>query len=127
MRFTPAHCLPVLCLAYAAACTPAARPSRIPPAPITLHWPDPTFLPERQCAGDVNAEDLAFYLPRAQLALWLPNTSAVRADSNARCIDVITKDIGSGRLAELVLRGAAVPRQTVLLTTLAMERAAGRR
>jgi hypothetical protein len=100
----------------AAACAPASRPTGIPPAPIVFRWPDPAFLPERQCRGTYTADDVEYYLPRARLALWLPSTQAVTPDPERRCIVVAVEGVGAGRLAELVLRGAAVPRRTVLLT-----------
>jgi hypothetical protein len=94
---------------------PASPPLRIPPAPVLTLWPDPTFLPERQCHGDYRVEDLKRYLPKARVALWLPGTQAVTLDEGRRCLVVRTEGIGAGRLAELVLRGVAVPRQAVLL------------
>jgi hypothetical protein len=81
---------------------------------LTL-WPELTFLPERQCHGDFRVEDLKAYLPRARLALWLPGTRAVTLDEERRCLVVTVEGIGGGRLAELVLRGVAVPRRAVLL------------
>jgi hypothetical protein len=84
------------------------------PAAVT-HWPDPTFLPDRQCHGKYNIEDLKAYLPRARVALWLPGTRAVSLDEERRCLVVRVEGTGDGRLAELVLRGVAVPRRAVLL------------
>jgi hypothetical protein len=98
-----------------AACTSAAESLRIPPAPIVGQWPEATFLPERQCSGRYGAEDLQRFLPRARLALWLPGTRSVGMDPNRRCITISVDGIGSGRLAELVLRGVSVPRKSVLL------------
>ena len=102
-------------------CAPA-YPSRIPPAPIVFRWPDPAFLPERQCRGEYTAEDVKYYLPSARLALSLPSTRSVGPDRAGRCIKVIVESIGGGRLAELALRGAAVPRRAVLLTLVSSER-----
>jgi hypothetical protein len=97
------------------ACAPVPSYSRIPPAPVLTLWPEVTFLPERQCHGDFRVEDLKAYLPRARLALWLPGTRAVSLDEQRRCLVVTVEGIGGGRLAELVLRGVAVPRRAVLL------------
>ncbi len=46
----------------------------------------------------------------------LPGTQSVAVDNARRCITVQVQSVGSGRLAELVLRGVAVPRTAVLLT-----------
>ncbi|HZA97274.1 MAG TPA: hypothetical protein VE399_00765, partial [Gemmatimonadales bacterium] len=94
----------------------AAESTRVPPAPVVLGWPDPTFAPERQCRGRHAAEDLARYLPRARLTMSLPGTQSVAVDNARRCITVQVQSVGSGRLAELVLRGVAVPRSAVLLS-----------
>jgi hypothetical protein len=109
--------LPSLALAslVITACAPVPSSSRIPPAPVLTLWPEPTFLPERQCHGNYRVEDLKAYLPRAQVAMWLPSTRAVRLDEERRCLVVTVEGIGGGRLAELVLRGMAVPRRAVLL------------
>ena len=104
-----------LASALAPACAPATEASRIPPAPVLTLWPDPTFLPERQCQGRYRVEDLTRYLPRAKVALWLPSTRSVVLDSESRCLVVTVESAGTGRLAELVLRGVAVPRRAVLL------------
>jgi hypothetical protein len=97
------------------ACAPVPQSARIPPAPVLSLWPDPTFLPERQCHGTYEVEDLKRYFPRARLALWLPSTRAVALDAERRCLVVTVESIGAGRLAELMLRGVAVPRRAVLL------------
>lgn len=88
---------------------------KIPPAPVLTLWPDPTYLPERQCHGDYRVEDLNRYLPRARLAMWLPSTRSVTLDEQRRCLVVKVESYGTGRLAELLLRGVAVPRRAVLL------------
>ena len=115
---SPAHRLAGLFATLAAiagcAATPASAP--IPPAPILLRWPDPAFDPELQCHGTYTAEDLARYLPRARLAMSLPGTQSVALDNGSRCLAVRVQSVGSGRLAELVLRGVSVPRDAVLLT-----------
>jgi hypothetical protein len=80
-----------------------------------LPWPDPAFLPERQCRGRLPTEDLQRFLGRARLALWLPGTRAVNLDLERRCITVTVESVGGGRLAELVMRGVAVPRGAILL------------
>jgi hypothetical protein len=92
-----------------------AQTDKIPPAPVLTLWPDPTFLPERQCHGRYKVEDLNRYLPRAKLALWLPSTRSVTVDPERRCLVVTVESVGTGRLAELVLRGVAVPRAAILL------------
>jgi hypothetical protein len=97
------------------ACAPVPQSARVPPAPVLSLWPDPTFLPERQCHGTYRVEDLKRYFPRARLTLWLPSTRAVALDAERRCLVVTVESIGAGRLAELVLRGVAVPRRAVLL------------
>lgn len=99
----------------ALACAPASHAGRIPPAPVLTLWPDPTFLPERQCHGAYTVEELNRYLPRARLTLWLPSTRGVAVDAERRCLVVRVESAGAGRLAELVLRGVAVPRRAVLL------------
>jgi hypothetical protein len=105
----------LLILGTSGACAPATRSTAIPPAPIVFRWPDPAFLPERQCRGAYAVEDLERYLGAARLALWLPGTRAVALDGQRRCITVTVESIGDGRLAELVMRGVAVPRKAVLL------------
>jgi hypothetical protein len=105
----------VAALAVTAGCAASAASARIPAAPVLLQWPDPAFAPERQCRGAYRAEDLARYLPRARLAMSLPGTESVAVDHARRCLTVNVHSVGSGRLAELVLRGVAVPRRAVLL------------
>lgn len=105
----------ILALSVALACAPTSQASNIPPALVLTLWPDPTFLPARQCHGGYGVADLNRYLPRARLALWLPGTRAVRLDPERGCLVVTVESIGGGRLAELVLRGVAVPRRAVLL------------
>jgi hypothetical protein len=98
-----------------AACASGMQGDKIPPAPVLTLWPDPTYLPERQCHGDYRVEDLNRYLPRARLAMWLPSTRSVTLDEQRRCLVVKVESYGTGRLAELLLRGVAVPRRAVLL------------
>lgn len=102
-------------VATSAGCASAAESTRVPPAPVVLRWPDPAFAPDRQCRGRHGAEDLERYLPRARLTMSLPGTQSVSVDNTRRCITVQVQSVGSGRLAELVLRGVAVPRSAVLL------------
>ncbi len=111
------HLMIALALAsfVALACAPGMQGDKIPPAPVLTLWPDPTYLPERQCHGDYRVEDLNRYLPRARLALWLPSTRSVKLDEQRRCLVVTVESYGTGRLAELLLRGVAVPRRAVLL------------
>jgi hypothetical protein len=45
----------------------------------------------------------------------LPGTQSVTVDNARRCIVVNVHSVGSGRLAELVMRGVTVPRAAVLL------------
>jgi hypothetical protein len=97
------------------ACGPATQSWRVPPAPVLGLWPDPAFSSERQCHGRQASETLQRYLPRARLALWLPGTRGVALDPNRGCITITVGTVGEGRLAELVLRGVAVPRRSVLL------------
>jgi hypothetical protein len=78
-------------------------------------WPDPSFVPERQCRGRYATEELERYVPRAKLALWLPGTRSVAVDPARHCITVTVESIGAGRLAELVIRGVSVPRRAVFL------------
>jgi hypothetical protein len=97
------------------ACSPATSELRIPPAPIRGRWPDPAFEPSRQCHGDHALPGLENLLPRARLASWIPGIQAVELDSGRRCIIVTVEDTETGRMAELLLRGVAVPRRAVLL------------
>jgi hypothetical protein len=92
-----------------------AQTSRVPPAPIFYHWPDPAFEPGRQCNGSYTSGDLDRLLRRARIAQQLPGTSAVTIDPDGRCISVVVDGVGTGRLVELLLRGVAVPRRAVLL------------
>lgn len=102
-------------LAGAGACY-GGPPPGVPPAPIVFRWPEPSFDPHRQCRGGYAASDLAHYLPRASLALWLPNTENVEVDERGGgCLRVGVENVGTGRLVELLLRGVAVPRRAVLL------------
>ena len=105
-------------------CAPVPEATRIPPAPIVFRWPDPAFLPERQCQGAYTVAELEQYLPRAQVALQLPSTRAVAVDAERRCLTVSVEGVEAGRLAELVLRGVAVPRAAVLLQLAEPERQA---
>jgi hypothetical protein len=114
--------LTVLCATFA--CAPVAASTTIRPEPRALRWPDPTFSPDRQCRGAYATEDLKRYLSRASLALHLPGTRTVALDPNRRCITVTVESIGGGRLAELLMRGVAVPRRAVLLQLVASERRA---
>ncbi len=106
---------PAAAMACLLGCAPANQQARIPPAPIALRWPDPTFLPERQCHRPVSAEQLEGYLTRAKLALTIPGTRSVALDRQRGCLTIVVDGVGSGRLAELIIRGVAVPRRAVLL------------
>lgn len=86
----------------------------LPPAPIPFRWPELAFDPARQCHGEFQQADLARYLSRARLAMWLPTPFGVDLDPSRRCIRIAVDDVGTGRLVELLLRGA-VPRHAVLL------------
>jgi hypothetical protein len=128
MRYLPATlrqtkvCLAILTLS----CAPAATSLDVPPAPVVGYWPEYSLLPERQCVGRYPVDALERYLPRARLAMWLPGTRSVVLDRDRRCITVTVSGIGSGRLAELVMRGVAVPRRSVLLLLSRSERDARR-
>src|SRR5260221_8288930 len=92
-------------------CAPAVRTSHIPPAPILLLWPDPTFVRERQCRpGRYDLDKLEGYRARAQLAMSLPSTESVELDQERQCITLISNSLGGARAAELILRGVHVPR-----------------
>ena len=104
------------------ACAPANQQAGIPPAPIALRWPDPTFWPERLCHRPVPAEHLEGYLKRASLALTIPGTRSVTLDRQRGCLTIVVEGVGSGRLAELIIRGVSVPRHAVLLTLASQER-----
>jgi hypothetical protein len=94
---------------------PASPPSSITIPSAGPGWPDPAFLPERQCRGRYATEDLERLVPRAKLALWLPGTRSVAIDPTRHCITISVESIGAGRLAELVIRGVSVPRRAVFL------------
>jgi hypothetical protein len=99
----------------AVGCAPAADSTRFSTGPVVYRWPDPAFLPEVQCHGAYTVAELQEYLPQAQVALQLPGTQAVVLDQQHRCLTVTVDGYGAGRLAELLLRGMAVPRTAVLL------------
>jgi hypothetical protein len=103
-----------LSLLAARASAQTERTEPVPPAPILLRWPDPSFLPDRQCHGYALGA-LERLLPRARLGLRLPGTRSIAVDRTRRCLDVKVDDVGAGRLVELLLRGVAVPRAAVLL------------
>jgi hypothetical protein len=99
------------------ACLSCAPPTQSPGiSPAATRWPDPAFSADRQCRGGYAVEDLQRYLPRARVALWLPGTQSVDLDQARQCITLSVESVGGGRLAELVVRGVAVPRRAVLLT-----------
>jgi hypothetical protein len=97
------------------ACAPATERTGIPPAPIALRWPDPTFRPERQCHRAVPTEHLEGYLQRATLTMAIPGTRSVTLDRQRGCLTIVVESVGTGRLAELIIRGVSVPRHAVLL------------
>ena len=99
----------------AVGCAPASAAAVVPPAPVVFHWPDPAFLPERQCHGAYTVEELQHYLPMARVALQLPSTRAVAVDPDRRCLRITVDGIDAGRMVELALRGIGVPRGAVLL------------
>ena len=124
---TPAAALirvgaPMALIANLLACAPATQRAGIPPAPITLQWPDPAFLPERQCHRALPAEHLASYLPRASLTMTIPGTRSVTLDRERGCLTIVVENVGTGRLAELIIRGVSVPRRAVLLVLASPER-----
>jgi hypothetical protein len=104
------------------ACAPAAERAEIQAAPVALRWPDPTFLPERQCHRALPAERLDAYLQRARLTLTIPGTRSVTVDRERGCLMIVVDGVGSGRLAELIVRGVSVPRHAVLLVIASPER-----
>jgi hypothetical protein len=106
----------LLALASAAVgCAPATESTTYSTGPVVYRWPDPAFLPDVQCHGGYSVAELQTYLPLAEVALQLPGTRAVAMDEQRRCLTVIVDGFGSGRMAELLLRGMAVPRTAVLL------------
>jgi hypothetical protein len=68
------------------------------------------------------AEQLASYLPRASLTMTVPGTRSVTLDRARGCLTIVVDDEGSGRLAELIIRGVSVPRRAVLLVIASPER-----
>jgi hypothetical protein len=104
------------------ACAPATQRAGIPAAPIALLWPDPTFLPERQCHRAVPTDHLEGYLRRATLTMAIPGTRSVTLDRQRGCLTIVVESVGTGRLAELIIRGVAVPRRAVLLLVASPER-----
>ena len=103
------------CLCLASATPLVAQADKIPPAPVLAIWPDETYWPQRQCHGTLAVEDLQRYLPRARVAMWLPSTRSVRLNAERRCLVVTVDSYGAGRLAELIFRSVAIPRNAVLL------------
>ncbi len=106
-------------VSVASAQTTDAR-SYVPPAQIIFHWPEPAFLPKRQCGAQkkktIDTPRLEMYAARAaEVLLWLPATREVALDQERHCITVITTSISGGRLSELALRGVSVPRRAVVL------------
>jgi hypothetical protein len=99
----------------------APSKSAVPPAPVVFRWPDPAFRPDRQCHGGYARADLDQYWNRARPALWLPSTRGMAIDSTRGCLVLTVDGVGAGRLAQLILRGTAVPRRAVLLRLTAPE------
>ena len=93
----------------------APRSSFAAPSGHSSPWPDPAFLKDRQCHGRYDTQELNRLVPRARVALWLPGTRSVTLDQERHCITVTVESFGDGRLAELVMRGVAVPRRAVFL------------
>ena len=113
---------PMAVTANLLACAPATQRAGVPPAPIALRWPDPAFLPERQCHRAVPTEHLTSYLPRASLAMTIPGTRSVTVDRERGCLTIVVESVGTGRLADLIIRGVSVPRRAVLLVLASQER-----
>ncbi|HET6778782.1 MAG TPA: hypothetical protein VFH26_07815 [Gemmatimonadales bacterium] len=113
---------PTIAIASLLACAPGTQRSGVSPAPVALRWPDPAFLPERQCRRALPAEHLAGYLRRASLTMTIPGTRSVTMDRERGCLTIVVESVGSGRLAELIIRGVAVPRHAVLLVLASPER-----
>jgi hypothetical protein len=114
--------VPAAAIASLLACAPATERAGIPAAPIALRWPDPAFLPERQCHRAVPTEHLEGYLRRASLTMAIPGTRSVTLDRQRGCLTIVVESVGTGRLAELIIRGVAVPRRAVLLLLASPER-----
>lgn len=96
----------------------AQEPAGWRPLPVRVapHWPDPSFDARRQCRpGRHAARDLARYEPAIWVTRWLPGVNAAALDDADGCIHVSVAGEGTGRLAELVLRGMWVPRRAVRL------------
>jgi hypothetical protein len=110
-----------LAILLSLACASGTQSARVSPAPIG-RWPEPAFLPERQCHGRYAVDALEGYVSRARLAMWLPSTRSVVLDRERRCITVTVNSAGAARLAELIMRGVAVPRRAVLLLLAGTER-----
>jgi hypothetical protein len=107
--------LALLILAPVSAVAQARRPVPIPPAPVLFQWPEPAFDPAIQCHGTYAIADLQRFLPPAQVALELPGTTRVALDEQYHCIRLDVEDVVSGREADQIIRGVAVPRDAVLL------------
>jgi hypothetical protein len=94
---------------------PHAARAPIPPAPVLFQWPEPAFDPAIQCHGTYAVADLQRFLPPTRLALSLPGTTRVALDEQHHCIRLDVEDVVSGRQADQIIRGVAVPRDAVLL------------
>lgn len=99
----------------ASAQLPHAARAPIPPAPVLFQWPEPAFDPAIQCHGTYTVADLRRFLPPARLALSMPGTTRVALDEQHHCIRLAVEDVVSGREADQIIRGVAVPRDAVLL------------
>jgi hypothetical protein len=104
-----------LAILLSLACASGTQSAGVSPAPLVGRWPEPAFLPEHQCRGRYTVDALERYVSRARLAMWLPSTRSVVLDRERRCITVTVNSVGAARLAELIMRGVAVPRRAVLL------------
>jgi hypothetical protein len=107
--------LALLALAPVSARAQAPHTAPIPPAPVLFQWPEPAFDPAIQCHGTYAVADLQRFLHPARVALELPGTTRVDLDERGHCIRLDVEDVVSGRQADQVIRGVAVPRDAVLL------------
>jgi hypothetical protein len=54
--------------------------------------------------------------------MTIPGIQSVTVDRERGCLAVVVDDVGTGRLAELIIRGVSVPRSAVLLLLAPPER-----
>jgi hypothetical protein len=54
--------------------------------------------------------------------MTIPGTRSVTVDRDRGCLTIVVESVGTGRLAELIIRGVSVPRRAVLLVLASPER-----